>query len=1455
MTLLAPVWLLFGALAVAGIVLLQMRRRRQVSVPSVLLWRVLDNLGSPRRAMKWPPPSLLLLLQLLVVALVALALTQPLFGADRGDLEHTVYVVDASASMRATDGDPTRFDSALGALRERIEALPEGGDGRASLILAGPRPSIEIARQSDPAGILPLLDGLAATDAGANWAGTADLIQSLIAVDDASRIVVLSDATDPGVSVLNERLENADIEIVRLGTATTANRALTATLGPSEEDSRTRVLSGVVTFAGRLPTEPVIVDIAFRPEGAESFVEIATLEIEAPEAPERSDIDEDSPDVAPSLLTADFETELDVPGSGALLVTLPDDAGPADNVVRILVRAEPVLARVLYLGRQSRSLVAALQALDTVELFESDTLPGNAADFDLVIVDNVTIAQRPATNVLWIGSGRVAGMAQPALIEQPTVSDWDEAHPLARSVSWAGIAPELGYGIARLSGATVLLGSGDLPLVQARTTADGREVRIAFDIETSDWVDQSGFPVFVANLIGWLEGGFGTETPEPCIAGRSCAIEARLVTGEVVDEAGNSVWRLGAVDGTFLLDGLDRSFFPARAGFYRLIEGEDERLLVVAADTASETDLGPRDDIGTASLSAGWPGLWWWLLAAALVLLLAETWLAGRGPEQFLKSTGLARSNPLAARRRTMLGIRVIAIAFLVAAVVGVPWLSRVPAEDVVVVMSSDLGPEQRNANRERLLTEAAANRSGAGARGTVIGADGGDAGGTDLESAALLAAALVPGDREGRIVLATDGNETEGEIALAVEAFAARGLTVDIQPLSDLPIGEVLVEQITAPPRVFEGDSFYLEAVIFSQQAGTANVTIVRAGEIVLEQEVTLREGRSMVETIVPAGEAGALLVEVSVDAPGDTYAQNNTNGLIVEVESPPSIAIVTPQPPLGEYFAQALTVQGLSAEIILPADAPTTMDGWLAYDAVVLMNVPAIAFDPDNQEYLEELVRVHGRGLLILGGENTFGPGGYFQTPLEDLSPLSSRIPHEAAQVAMVFVLDRSGSMNAPVQDLTRLDIAKQATVTAVSLLNPDAQVGVVVFDSQATVIVPLTENRDVELVAGRLGPLIEGGGTNMFPGLESAINELTRTDAATKHIVVMTDGITNAADFPTLLERAVAEGITISAVGIGAGADDRRLTQIADLGGGTYHSTGDFRALPAILSQEALLLANSPFEEAIAPVAWVDREADFLAGLPDQLPPVYAYVRTSPKPTADLHLTLTDPDGAALPLMASWRYGNGHVLALATHGAGAGTADWIQLPQYPLMWSQTIRHFLPDPLGPGLHLDLVRDGDEMVMSALLLDPDGEPVSGAVVEAVVDQSPGQPIGLKEEAPGRYVASVAVGTGSFSVTATSGELSDEAEIYVAYPARFNFGRADFDKLQALATATGGNLLLGDEPVFTNEEIWVAVPGWRIWAVIAAVLFILDLVVRHAPSLVGLRRRAPRGAPALAMST
>lgn len=1454
MSLLAPGWLVLGAL-IGLVLVMHMRRRRQLDVPSIVLWRVLENKVAPRRSLRRPPASLLMFLQVAVVALVALALAQPFLGGGRSDAQHTIYVVDASASMRATDVSPTRFDAAIARLTALTERDTTGTGARVSVVSAGPAARVEVARQADFSGVAPILRTLRASDGAADWKGAAALLPSLLSAGEAAEIVLVTDGGDTVAAAIAAAAGDVPVRRALIRGTDTTNVGLSARFAPVNAETGEWTVTGTVRFSGPSP-ESVTVEALFQPTGVNTFVELATTEVT------RSAESNDAP----------LNMSLALPGAGVVLLRLPNDAGPHDNAVHFAVRRDPVKARVLYLGRPSIPLLAALQAINYVEVVAADALPGDDNTFDLVVVDGVTLQRRPATNVLWVGAGRLQSAPPGVPLRAPYVTGWEVDHPLADQVDWSALEPSLGFRVPRLPGGMVLAESGGAPLVQARTTPNGREVQLAFVLEDAGWADRSAFPVFVANLVRWLGIDLGAVSAPYCQVGGVCPLPARLLSARIVAPDGaESVLAVPPSGVDFLVPGMERGFAPDRAGVWRLVTSAGTQVLTVASAGVAESALAAFEDTVTNPVNEGaTPRLWWWLLAAALLGILVETWIAGRGTEQFLRPEALRSERALAGRRRTLLALRLAGILVLVGALAGLPLLLRQPAEEVVLVLGTDFGPTNRNVDRDRLLAEVGTRVAAAGAdahAGVVvagaparvaldIGADADwrdepfrtVATGADLEAAARLAAAMLPADRRGRIVLATEGNETVGEIARALPQLRSRNIAVDVKPLTELPPGEVMVESVNAPARVYRGDTFLLDAVIYAQAPVRATFTIQRQGETVLQNEVELLAGRNRVETAVSAGEAGTILLEVAVDAPRDTFAENNKNGAIVTVTTNPNVLVITQDLTVGEYFTRAVAVQGLTATVITPPQAPKKIDDWIRYDSVVMMNVPALALATEQQEQIEQLVSVHGKGLFILGGENSFGPGGYYGTPFERLSPLSSRIPHEAPKVALVFVLDRSGSMIAAADEtgrLTRLDVAKEATLTAVGLLNDDARVGIVVFDGEGYVLLPLQERKDAAAVDRALGPLVPGGGTFIFPGLELAVAMVERVDASAKHIVVMTDGLSQEANFANLIARARAANISISAIAISTGADPRQPQAIAEAGGGAFYHTEDMRALPSILSQETLMLSSSPVKQVVVPVNWNDGTAEFLAGLPDKLPPVHVYVRTTAQPQANLHLTVTDEKGEIEPLMASWRYGNGRVLSLATHGAGAGTEEWIQMAEYPLLWSQAIRHFLPDAKGPGVHVNTHRLGDVVEVTADLVATNGTPIVGRTVTATAPD--GAAITLREIGAGRYEGTfTARTTGAWKVEVKAGELAGEAQTYIAYPARYDFARSDFDKLRALAGMSGGRLLPADESVFNDAMQWDTAPGWRLWAVLALLLFLGDLTIRYAPTLFGLIKTRDR---------
>jgi hypothetical protein len=505
-------------------------------------------------------------------------------------------------------------------------------------------------------------------------------------------------------------------------------------------------------------------------------------------------------------------------------------------------------------------------------------------------------------------------------------------------------------------------------------------------------------------------------------------------------------------------------------------------------------------------------------------------------------------------------------------------------------------------------------------------------------------------------------------------------------------------------------------------------------------------------------------------------------------------------------------------------------------------------------QQDLLEDYVGDHGRALLILGGENTFGPGGYYQTPLEEISPLSSRIPDDLPIAAFVFVIDRSGSMQAdvegvPIEGFNRLDLAKQATLSAVELLNPESRPSVVAFDSVAQVVVPIQERKDEVAISRALRLLDPGGGTSIYPGLVEAINQLSTVESSIRHVVVMSDGLSEPGDFETLLAQTRDMGITISTVAIGDSADPTLLAYIARLGGGAFHSSADFRALPSILSQEALMLSAEPMELGEQAVHWVDRSGAFFDELPDEMPAIGGYVRTTLKPEATLHLAIAREDGEEAPLLASWRYGNGFVMAFAAHGAGPSSIDWLDLPMFPSLWSEPLRHFAGGVQGPGLHLALSRDGDAISITADAINTSGAPISGLNPVATVTSPDGgtQSVTLRPTAPGRYSGITGTQTpGVYSVSVAADETTNAAgDIILPYPARLDPTRADPDLLPSLAAATGGRVFAGGALSLDRGLTLRLVASFSPWLLAAMLLLFADLALRYTPDIF-IQRRTPR---------
>jgi Mg-chelatase subunit ChlD/uncharacterized membrane protein len=1489
-----PWWLLLLGLSLL-VLLFHARRRKRLPISSVMLWESLVSDAARDRSLRPPRLTLPLLLQLLALALLVFAIARPLLGRAAGSSEHVVLLVDASASMGATDVAPTRFERALSLAADRASNLAD--QARFSLVVVGHEPHVAGARLTGR-GAREAVTGLVTGTANADWREAARLAAGLVRPGERTDLLVVSDAggASEASSALSAELPGLTVDFETLGGDAPNVGFVAAELQPPDEERDTWLVTGELLRTAAAG-DAVEIEASFEPAGSKGALPWASLAVE---------FDGEA--------QAGFEMALELPGPGALELRLPRDRLEVDDRAYLVVGNEPRTARVLQVGADNPLLTRALQAVPDVELFRSSELPEDSAGFDLVILDGVEPESETGTHTIHFpGANGEPGQGAPL---RPT--GWRSEHPLMGALDWGALSIDPGAvsgATSVLPGATALLEAGGRPLLQLRTSASGYEIAASFAPANSNWPSQPSFPLFLSRLLAMARPDLGQGPTAHCLTGRRCPWPLER-EGTLLDPTGQAV-------ATGQNQSFQSGFVPVQPGFHRTVDGSGTRLLAVNAFHSAESALDLAAGNGAAERGNGSeprPGwaTWRWLVLAAFLVMAAEALAAGLGTERFLRLPSLAAANPLSGRHRWSLALHVATLALLVLALFD-PSLP-VPASrgDVVVVLDDPAFRRAEADERSRELLAALRQRAGRigivtlGRRSAItydLGAgvpqefrdstatdgDGGEtqgpsaraAGGqsaetraaegneaqtanapepgANLESALRLAAGMLAGSSEGRIVVLGSGMETSGEASAAVQELIAANVPVDVLPIGGLAPGEVLVEEVFAAGRPRAGRPFPLQTLLHSESPVDADVRTYRDGELLTERQIRLRAGANRVETLLSEEDAGSYLFETAVEAQSDVFPENNRAGVYVEVLPPPAVLLVTPQVERGEPLANALEVHGIETEVVEPFSAPWNMNGWLEYSAVILQNVPAIDLHSMQQGLLERWVREHGGGLLVLGGENTFGPGGYYQTPLEDMSPLSSRVPREAPVVAMLFVLDRSGSMQQKVGDVNRLQIAKEATAQALDLLSEESVAGIVAFDSVSTVLVPMQPLVGKERFITALESLGASGGTSIYPALEQALEEMAGVEAPTRHVVVMTDGLSQPGDFASLMEQFQNLGISVSTVAIGRGADTVLLQGLARQGGGTFHATADFQALPSILAQEALMLSGTPLEETtFVPIATDEQDA-FLSELPEPLPPLHGYVLTTAKPEANVNLYASAED----PLLATWRYGLGRVLAFASHGAGEWSRDWLAMPEFPLLWAQAVTWALPETAPPGLDLRMRRSGDRGLVIVEALGKDGLPAEGLAV--VVDvTAPGETeptsVRLTNAGGGRYLGEISVerpgpyrlrahvgGTGDQSASpgvarADAGFEPVERSVHVSYPGRFAFGDQDSVPLLEVSRATGGALLFSPEDLPDGGARrgavgWRMLPAWPLLLGAALMLFLAALAVRYLP-----RRRSRKSA-------
>src|SRR6185369_8505301 len=338
------------------------------------------------------------------------------------------------------------------------------------------------------------------------------------------------------------------------------------------------------------------------------------------------------------------------------------------------------------------------------------------------------------------------------------------------------------------------------------------------------------------------------------------------------------------------------------------------------------------------------------------------------------------------------------------------------------------------------------------------------------------------------------------------------------------------------------------------------------------------------------------------------------------IAVKGKPRVLYVEGEPSAANYLSNALRRENIDVEVRSSYGIPRSPKDLQRFDLVLMSDVPAAFVSVDQMAAIEGYVRDLGGGFIMAGGENSFGSGGWTGSRLEKLLPVRFDVEkkRDPPALGLVLCIDRSGSMTGE-----KIELAKDAAKATAELLGPEDLIGVTAFDSAATPIVRLQRAANRLRIAGDIARLQAGGGTNILPALREAYEELDPAPAKIKHVILLTDGQASYDGIQDLVDEMQQHKITVSAVGVGTGADKTLLTMIAERGGGRFYYTQDAQNIPKIFTKETTEVArNSLVEESVA--VQVQKHVELLDGVGiNEAPPLRGYVSTKPKPLTDVIL----------------------------------------------------------------------------------------------------------------------------------------------------------------------------------------------------------------------------------------
>lgn len=700
---------------------------------------------------------------------------------------------------------------------------------------------------------------------------------------------------------------------------------------------------------------------------------------------------------------------------------------------------------------------------------------------------------------------------------------------------------------------------------------------------------------------------------------------------------------------------------------------------------------------------------------------------------------------------------------------------------------------------------------------------------GTNLEAALREGIAMLPAGMVRRLVLISDGNENTGSVARALWQAQQLRIPIDTYPMTGRAKPNLRLESIALPSQVFSGERFPIDIALNSPKAAKAFVEITAEGKRLGENRVDLIPGLNHFRVHANLTTVGAIDLAGKISALGLGEA-NFENAVTLRR---PHVLLISKDPPGTEvHLLRVLEANQFDVKRA-PGGAPENLDG---YQLVVFNNWDLESVPAARKIALEEFVKQGGGVLWIAGERNVYVENKPAEDPLERALPAKLAPPRSPEGTCVVLIVDKSSSMEGKKMELARL-----ASIGVIENLRPIDLVGVLIFDNSFQWAVPVRRAEDRSMIKRLVAGITPDGGTQIAPALAEAYRKVLPVNAVYKHIVLLTDGISEEGDSMSLAREASANHVTISTVGLGQDVNRAYLEKVASFSKGKSYFLNDPSGLEQILLRDVMEHTGSTaVEKPVKPI--VVKQAEILDGVGiESVPPLKGYVRFIARPSADSILNLEKD-----PLLVRWQYGLGRAAVFTSDAKNRWAVDWVNWKGFDRLWTNIFRDLLPHAQASEATAEYDSANDEMVVEYRLGRHVEEPARPPDIFIFGPNGFQSPLKVSKMGAGTFRARVSIGRrqGLFRVRPLAESRAfPEIGFYRQEDELKEYGSNEF-LLRQIAETTGGRFNPGVREVFDSggRTVPSTMQLWPGLLAMAILLNLLELLLRKWKGLIeGLR--------------